>query len=337
MKLILYLILKMTTSNAPWQRGGMTYGGLRDSTMSINYFNHPSRSNLLPDATQSRNSDIISSIGIVETNGLGQIASGAYGPGTLLSTNISVANPTGLTDINIGTIQSSGNKMSFVDYRSTDPVLVNNLRTNPLSIYAQGKDVRYSDIPGFFADVDPENYSTYVNVPDVNISNTTKELYIDDSPNVSILGLAEQNPFMGLGHAVPNTNPIFSGGKQYGGGRTSDANVIASRLYGSVSNPEGQNKALMSFSQGYNIAEQLNENRFVTDGAGTAMPWGPMKITGNPQTQQGGIWQRGINPWPSEYNKGVTTAVDRNPSRVPINNNNSYNPYTRGMPGTLFP
>ena len=345
--------------NNQWRKGGMTFSGLKETTQAVNYFYGPGRQNLIPDPNptadfKSDNPSFkpqVSSIGLVQINGLGQIASGTYGPGTLRSTNLSVKNPNGLTDAQIGAIQSTPNKINFVDYRSTDPTLVENLRNNPLSIYAATDKVKNADIPAFFADVDPEDYSDYVRGPEVDISDETKELYIDGSPNVSILGLAEQNPFLGLGQARVNT-PDFSG-KVYGGSNSSDSRRIAENIYNqgwtnemgqSVENFGGggcQNKALLQFAQGYNIAPQLLENKMVVEGphANSNLPWGPIKVTNNPRTQQGGVWQKGSDPWPTKYNQyGVENNTNDSLSGYKhLPPKKFVNPYKNGLPGTLIP
>lgn len=327
--------------NDQWRKGGMTCNGLKETTQARNYFYGPGRQNLLPDPDSNLNNTTVSQIGLVQTNGLGQIAASDYGPGTLLSTNFSVKHPSGLTDAQIGTVQSTPNKINFVNYRQTDPVLVNSLRNNPLSIYAQGKDVKDQPIPEFFADVNPEDYSTYIHKEEVDISPETEELYIDGSPNVSILGLAQQNPFLGLGQPVPNETPIFSG-KVYGGTNSADAKPTAEKLYGSVWDPNHcQNKSLVNFAQGYNVAEQINEEKYIQEGpqAANNLPWGPIRVTGNPQTQQGGIWQRGDNAWPT---KNESIGIQNN-SEVQLNNNfvlppkRFVNPYKNGLPGSLIP
>lgn len=348
--------------NNQWRKGGMTCNGLKETTQAVNYFYGPGRQNLIPDSnpTADFKSDnpsfkpSVSSIGLVQNNGLGQLASGSSGPGTLLSTNLSVKNPSGLTDAQIGVVQSTPNKINFVDYRSTDPALVENLRKNPLSIYAQGENVKNSDIPAFFADIKPEDYSDYIRQPEIHIDDETKELYIDGSPNVTILGLAEQNPFMGLGLAQPNSKPEFLG-KVYGGNNSGDARQIAENIYnqGWTNNMDQveqfssgmnqemcQNKALSQFAQGYNVAPQIVENKIIIEGPHSAnnLPWGPVKVTGNPRTQQGGIWQRGNNAWPTEYNPlGIQNTNVQNNGYKPLPPKRFINPYKNGLPGTLVP
>lgn len=346
--------------NNQWRKGGMTYGGLKDSTQAINYMYGPGRSNLIPDpngksdftTTNPSYKPVVSSIGLVQSNGLGQIASGNSGPGTLYSTNLSVKNPVAASDPQYGALQSNPNKMNFVNYRNTDPSLVQNLRENPLSIYAQGNDVKNKEIPPFFADIKPQNYSTYVHENKVDISEDTKKLYIDGSPNVSILGLAQQNPFLGMGHVIPNTNPEFTG-KVYGGNNSGDANVIAENLYNSVwtssdLNKQGpksesfigssemcDNKALVQFAQGYNVAPQLLESKMIISGGPVQnnLPWGPIKVTGNPRTQQGGIWQGDSTT--RRVNGGIENIRNRTINKT-LPPKRFVNPYKNGMPGTLI-
>ena len=342
--------------NDQWRKGGMTFSGLKETTQAINYMYGAGRQNIIPDANptadfRSNNPSfkpVVSSIGLFQTNGLGQIASGTSGPGTLFSTNVSAKHPVASTDVQIGVVQSTPNKVNFVDYRSTDPVLVQNLRNNPISIYAQGDDVKNKEIPPFFADINPENYSNYVHNENVDISDETKQLYVDGSPNVSILGMAEQNPFLGLGHVKPNTDPQFTG-KVYGGNNSAEAEGIANNLYNQVwsgdrvenfGTQEGhrcKNKALVPFAQGYNISEQINERKLSVQGpnAQSNLPWGPIKVTGNPQTQQGGIWQKGDNRWPT---KSSTLGIQNTNTYVqkPLPPKKFVNPYKNGLPGTLI-
>jgi hypothetical protein len=326
-----------------WRKGGMTFSGLKETTQAVNYMYGPGRSNIIPNP----GGEGISSIGLLQTSGLGQIASGRYGPGTLLSANVSVKNPVASSDAQIGLVQSTPNKINFVNYRDTDPSLVQNLRNNPLSIYAQGEDVRNKEIPKFFADIEPDNYSNYIHEKYVDISDETKTLYVDGSPNVSILGLAEQNPFMGLGRPKPATTPRFTG-RVYGGGATSSARETANFLYNQVwtsdkmgdsesfTDSHCQNKALVPFSQGYNIAPQILEGKMIVEGPGAQsnLPWGPIKVTGDPRTQQGGVWQKS-GVWPTRavangiQNTNVAVETILPPKRF-------VNPYKNGLPGTLI-
>lgn len=316
-------------TSAPWRKGGMTCSGLKETTQAIDYFYGPGRSNIIPNAY----GEGISSIGYVQTNGLKQIASGDTGPGTLLSTNMSVRNPMGINDSQIGVLQSSGNRTNFVDYRSTDPSLVQNLRINPLSIYAVGEKTKDAEIPAFFADVSPDDYANYKRGVDVDISKDIKELYIDGSPNVSILGLQQQNPFMGLGPPKPNQTPHFSG-KVYGG-QTGNVEHIANAIYNSVGD-SCQNKALAQFSQGYNVAPQIVENKMIVEGpqANNNIPWGPLVVTGNPITQQGGVWQNSHNT--VEVAHGGIGIQNLNNSVYQAPTKGFVNPYRQGLPGTLI-
>lgn len=328
-------------TNNQVRKGGMTSNGLRDSTNVRNYFPTPGRANIIPDATQNVNTlamirdpnsfSEISSIGQIRFNPLKDVAVSKYGPGTLMSTNSQPLNIAGINDAHIGYVQQNDKKTQFVDYRNVDPTLVENLRINPLSIYAVGKDVNSREIPAFFTDVRPENYAEYTNDAFIDISDYTKELYVDGSPNVSILGMAEQNPFMGLNTALPNTTPNFTG-KTYGG-TTGSASNYADELYGRVNKDKidgvyCKNDALVSFSQGYNVAPQLIDGIFNLEGARQSIPWGPIRPTGNPQTQQGGIWTKGDNPWPTV--RGSVLPNEDKPLYLP-----KPNPYRYGLPGTL--
>jgi len=323
-----------TFDNDQWRKGGMTCGGLKETTQAINYMYGAGRQNIIPDTNTDKS--LISSIGIFQTNGLGQLSSGTSGPGTLVSTNMSVKNPVASSDSQYGIVQSTPNKINFVNYRDTDPTLVQNLRNNPLSIYAQGNNVKDKDIPSFFANINPENYSNYIHESTVDISDETKQLYIDGSPNVSILGLTEQNPFMGLGNVIANVNPEFSG-KTYGGNDSSSVNDIVKQIYNKDSNDDYTcSKALVQFSQCYNVAPQILKSKMVVEGptAQSNLPWGPIKVTGNPQTQQGGIWQNGNNNWPTkESDRGIENnniVIDK-----PLPPKRFINPYKYGLPGTL--
>mgnify|MGYP006150710283 CR=1 FL=1 len=345
--------------NKQWRKGGMTSNGLKESSTVNNYFHTPGRSNIRPDATQGKSlttndpRQIVSSIGLVQHNGLKNIASGTYGPGSLLSTNTGNVNNQGASRDFVGKVGSSPNKEQFVNYRDTDPALVNNLRNNPLSIYASGKDVKNAEIPAFFVDTSPQSYSDISHQDFVEVSEETKTLYIDNSPNVNILGLAQQNPFMGMGN-VKAAQPVFPG-KSYGGADNGETGTkISENLYNSVwqndagknvesfSNNQNfcQNKALLNFSPGYNVSSQIANNRSIVNGPDSYqnLPWGPMKVTNDPLTQQGGIWQRGNNPWPTQSN---TLGVESN-KKYNVNGGKEIkkipfvNPYANGMPGTLI-
>lgn len=314
-----------------WRQGGMTSNRLRDSTNIVNYFRGPGRMNIIPDANASNGANnskptpgYVSSIGIVQTNGLGQVASGNYGPGTLLSSNIEIRNPN-ITDENtIGETLFNTKRNTFVDYRSTDPTLIQNLRKNPLSIYAVG-EAKNADIPAFFSYIRPDNYDTYKSLPNmVDIKPNVIQQAIEGSPQVNILGLDKQNPFMGLTNVV-NDEPEFLG-KTYGGDNTASARKYAKEIYNqgyttntlkpTFSENGCKNKALVHFAQGYNVAPQINDNKMVAwvntgQHAVTNLPYGPVKVTGNPRTQQGGIWQRGHNLPPT---KSDTIGYQNNPN-----------------------
>lgn len=328
------------SNDQKWRRGGMTFSGLKETTQALNYMYAPGRQNFIPNANSSLDNKIVSSIGAVQYNGTKQIGSGTSGPGTLYSTNLTVTNPIGINDTHIGVIQNSGNKTQYVDFRHTDPVLVNNLRNNPLSIYAQGDGVKSRDIPAFFADVRPENYADYVQSHGQPIDQRTKELYIDGSPQVRILGLANDNPFLGLGRPVANDKPTFSG-RVYGGNDTSSASGIASALYEQDGNI-CQNRALSQFAQGYNIAPQILSDKIIVEGphSNNNLPWGPVKVTGNPETQQGGIWQQGNNPDPTIYHPlGIQSnnTMGMGASTPNYTVTVDQNPYKYGLPGSLIP
>jgi len=340
-----------------WRQGGMTSNRLRDSTTAINYFTGPGRMNIIPDTNASNGADAskpmqpaVSSIGIVQTNGLGQVSSGSYGPGTLLSSNIQIRNPN-ITDENtIGETLFNTKRNTFVDYRSTDPALIQNLRKNPLSIYAVG-EAKNADIPAFFSYIRPDNYNTYNSLPNmVDIKPNVIQQAIEGSPQVNILGLDKQNPFMGLTNTV-NSEPDFFG-KTYGGDDTSSARKYAKDIYnqGYTTNilreagPNGcKNKALTHFAQGYNVAPQIVDNRMVEwvsaeNHSVSNLPYGPVKVTGNPRTQQGGIWQRGHNLSPT---KPDTVGYQNNPNNqvrpvgAPVRSLPGVNAYKHGRISSL--
>jgi hypothetical protein len=349
-----------------WRKGGMTSNGLRRSTEVVNYFYGPGRMNIIPDATNnktiSNHLNPISSIGIVQTNGLGQVASSTYGPGTLNSSNVQVTH-SAIRDTNsIGSMLQNDKRTQFVDFRHNDPVLVENLRKNPLSIYSTA-EAKQSEIPAFYSYVRPDNYDTYTSVPNqVNIQKNTIIEGIDGSPQINILGLDKQNPFLGLTHVV-NDKPLFLG-KTYGGKDNASAKPFAENLYNQIYTTNTlepvrenfnvtyptknnkvhsgpcKNKALVPFMQGYNVAPQIIQNKMVNwvgDGshAVTNLPWGPRKITGNPQTQQGGIWTKGNNPnttLPVHIGYSNRSPKGPRPPRIP---KTQMNCYKNGLPGSL--
>lgn len=328
--------------SSQWRKGGMTSNGLRRSGEVRNHFNGPGRQNIIPD---SQYSNSVTSIGQVQTNGLGQVASGTSGPGTLKSTNLEIRTQNVPSSDQIGYVIQNDKKTQFVNYRDLDPTLVQNLRENPLSIYAVG-DVKDKPIPAFFTYVKPDDYGTMISSPEVPITPFTQELVIDGSPNASILGMGSQNPLMGITSGITNAFPEFLG-KTYGG-IDGSAEHYAETLYDrSWENNYGQpsknnfdercqNKALAEFSQGYNIADQLINNRMI-EWVGPSMhsvdnlPWGPKRITKNPRTQQGGIWN------------GPPTTLDtkfgyENSRKIRLENIPEYreiNDYTNGLPGNL--
>jgi len=350
-------------SNQQWQKGGMSSNGLRRAGEVINYFYGAGRQNIIPDPTSSSSffddktfsKEPISSIGLLQSNGLGQVASGPSGPGTLQKGNVHVRTQNIKSTDQQGYVMQNDKRMQFVDYRVTDPTLVENLRKNPLSIYAVG-DAKNAEIPAFFTYIQPDNYDSYKTIPEVTISERTKKLSLDGSPNVNILGLAQQNPFMGITTGVVNDKPEFLG-KTYGGNDNADAKSYAESLYNTVwtNNYEelvtpnienfGQsdmckNKALLEFSQGYDVAPQLIEEKKIEwvdknmHGV-TNIPWGPKNPTGNPKTQQGGVWLLGNNPEPM-----MSTSFGYENSKkilfpVPVEQQEQ-NPYKNGLPGTLI-
>jgi hypothetical protein len=312
-----------------WRKGGMASNGLRAAGEVWDYFHGPGRSNIIPDALPGKNKDVISSIGIVQTRGTKEIASSTYGPGTLNSTNLQVPSQNIQSEYSHGNQRQNYKKSQFVDYRSTDPVLIQNLRNNPLSIYATGETKKNAPIPAFESYVRPDHYNNVESkLPTIN--HNTKNLGINGSPQVNILGLTKDNPFMGL---VPESvnKPTFMG-KTYGG-KDGSAKPFANELYSSAwktnqevplnpqvnnvypefnqnnehfNNGNGcKNDALMHFSPGFNITDQVNTGKmsvWVNNGNHSInnLPWGPQKITNNPQTNQQGIWQNepGAN-WPT--------------------------------------
>lgn len=333
-----------------WQTGGMSSNGLRDSMDVRNYFSGPGRQNIIPDATSASNK--VSSIGAMDSNGLGQISSGSYGPGTLLSSNVEIRNQNIPNEFQRGAVMQNDKRTTFVDYRQTDPVLVNNLRNNPLSIYAVG-DAKNAEIPAFFTFIKPDNYNTYNTEPFQEISESTKQLTIDGSPNVSILGLGYQNPFMGITTGIPNANPEFTG-KTYGGNDDASAKKYADKLYNSIwtdnyfsdnkvenfgEDKKCQNKALAFASQGYNISNQITNNKMIewvgdNKHGVDNLPWGPKRITQNPLNQQGGIWNSRNNttiPVPFGYSN-----VKNQRGEVSLTPRVQSNPYKYGLPGSLI-
>ena len=328
-----------------WRKGGMSWNGLRGGTVSWNYFYGPGRSNILADPTQYNDTSTnnpstnnVSSFGYVQTNGLGQIAASEYGPGTLKSTNIQIGGGAGrqvqpTNSEQQGSTMQNEKRSQFVDYRQTDPMIIQNLRKNPLSIYAVG-DAKNATIPEFFSYIQPENYGTYVNTPDVHISNFTKEMTIDGSPQTTILGLGEQNPLMGITSRVNNT-PQF-GGKTYGGNDNGSSLQVAENIYSQgwtnnfgVNNAEQcQNKALDFSAPGYDITNQINKGEFNEWGPRSNLPWGPMHATGDPQTQLGGIWN--YSSTPGSLNPQNWDSYYKIPNQKQINN------YKNGLPGSLI-
>ncbi len=348
--------------NDQWRKGGMTSNGLRRAGEVINHFRGPGRQNIIPNATNDADmtttnpsfKEPVSSIGWLQTNGLGQVSSGPSGPGTIQKGNVEFRVPAVTSEAQQGYVIQNEKRSQFVDYRNTDPSLVENLRQNPLSIYAV-QQARYKPVPPFFANIYPDSYETYKTEPVVPVSDDTKILAIDGSPQVNILGLAQQNPLMGITTGIPNTEPTIMG-KVYGGNDDADAKPLADQLYDQVwtdnqlkRNRENfgnsnhcKNKALSEFAQGYNVSPQIVEGKkieWVGNGMHgvTNLPWGPIKVTGNPRTQQGGVWQRS-NVFPTVNTpfgyqnsskiilKGANVKLPPKPFR---------NPYKDGLPGSL--
>lgn len=352
--------------NNQWQKGGMSSNGLRRAGEVINYFYGAGRQNIIPDPTSDADiksdnpsfKEPVSSIGWLQNNGLGQVASGPSGPGTLQKSNVAVRSENIKNESQQGYMIQNEKKSQFVNYRVTDPSLVENLRQNPLSIYAVEK-AKNAPIPAFFSYVQPDNFETYKTDPEVEISEYTKKLALDGSPNVNILGMAQQNPLMGITTGIVNDKAEFLG-KTYGGNDDGEAKPYADSLYNQIwttnymdpvnaskenfgQTDQCKNKALSQFAQGYNVAPQLLEQKkieWVEKGMHgvTNIPWGPKKVTGNPQTQQGGLWLRGGNPEPTmntafgyENSKKISL---QGPFTVKVREEN---PYKYGLPGTLVP
>jgi hypothetical protein len=320
----------------------MSWNGLRGGTEVTNYTYGPGRTNILADPSQQNEtyspSNSISSIGHVQTNGLGQVAASENGPGTLKSTNIQVGGGTGKQvappdSTQMGATMQNEKRSQFVDYRQTDPMIIENLRKNPLSIYAVG-DAKNAKIPEFFSYIRPDDYGSYVNTTDVPISDLTKEMSIDGSPQTTILGLGEHNPFMGITSRVHNT--VSFPGKTYGGNNNGSAESAAVDIYsqgwtnnfGNYKSPDKcQNKALDFSAPGYNISSQINQGDFVQNGPYSNLPWGPRVATGDPQTQIGGIWNSGTNP--GSLNANNWDNYFKIPVQKQVNN------YKDGLPGSL--
>jgi hypothetical protein len=302
-----------------WRKGGMTSNGLRRSGEVVNYFTNPGRQNIIPNADPNKGD--ISSIGILQTNGLGLMSASSYGPGTIKSTNLQIRIPNGTSENQMGFVIQNDKRSQFVDYRSTAPFLVENLKHNPLSIYSVGSDMKDKPIPAFFSYIRPNNYNTYKSEPTVDISKETIQEAIDGSPQVNILGLAHQNPFMGITANIPNDKPEFDG-KTYGGDNSGNAKPYADFIYNQTwttntlkpihqeqfGEEKCQNKALHHFAQGYNISNQINDNKMVEwvekdQPVIDNLPWGPRKVTLNPRTQIGGIWNKGNEARPTRPNE----------------------------------
>lgn len=376
-------------TNPQWRKGGMTSNGLRQSTEVVNYFRGPARQNILPDPGTSRPLKTtrpgvglvppkcpVSSIGQVQTSGLKQIAASEYGPGTLKSTNTQWRFSMGPDTYRQGSVIQNEKRSQFVDYRHTDPALVQNLRENPLSIYAVG-DAKNAPVPAFFSYIQPQNFATYKSVPKVPVSKQTVQAAINGSPNVNILGLARPNPLMGITAGVPNAVPDFAPNKTYGGTNSGSAQPYANWVYNQGAqnlneqyleppptqnfekdlfdksfdtsfHKEGftdrracKNKALQDFAQGYNVSPQINQDKSVEwvargNHAVNNLPWGPYKFTGNPQTQQGGLWTRGGNVSPTVPNSlGYASNAALNANAKSPRPRNFTFMYSQGLPGVL--
>ena len=334
-----------------WQKGGVTNKGIRSAAIAWNWFPTPGRSNLIADPKQPLDTTTnnpsqdapVSSIGTYQTRGTKQVASGNYGPGTLLSANINVRSEAIPSDMQQGYVRQNANRSQFVDYRSTAPFLVDNLRTNPLSIYATRDHVN-DPLPEFFNFVKPDNFADY-KTEDQPVKDIEKQLYVDGSPQTTILGLYENNPLMGIRTGVPNSNPTFSG-KAYSGkhANTSIYEINWQNDFGdyieSFGNRTGQkcqNKALDFASQGYNISGQINEDNFITYGPRNNLPWGPRVVTNNVITQNGGIWAGTVPD--NSYN--IVNRKDY-PMKLTDHSQGTFtldqrlqNKYKHGLPGSL--
>jgi hypothetical protein len=233
-----------------------------------------------------------------------------------------------ISDAQFGQMHQNEKRTQYVDYRHVDPVQVQALRQNPLSIYATPK-ARERPIPAFYTYTTPENYDTYTSKPSVDISRATMIDTIDGSPQGNVLGLAEQNPLMGITVGIPNETPQFTG-KSYGDSKMGREYLMSvlndnwqtdSFQFTSKDDPNKcQNKALHYFAPGYNIAPQVQQGKMIQEvgkyPAGqvpqstTNLPWGPQKRTGNPWTQQGGVWQKS-HGYPDPFRPYNATSIER--------------------------
>jgi len=178
------------------KKGGMQWNGLRGATEVMNYFPGAARQNIIPNSVSEYNN--ISSIGKVQRNGL---RGDTRGSGTLESTNIQIGGGTGIqvgsvTESQQGKIMMNEKRTQYMDYRQTDPYCVEQLRNNPLSVYAVG-NVKNNNIPQFFVDTKPSDFGTRVSDENLYINEQTINKTINGSPQSNILGLSEYNPFMG--------------------------------------------------------------------------------------------------------------------------------------------
>jgi len=350
-----YKTEKITNNDAQWRKGGMTSNGLRQSAEVWNRFPTPGRSNIVPDPNQPLDTSTdnpsqmpygqISSIGTYQTSGTKQIAASRYGPGTLSASNVQMGAGHQVipSDATQGYVRQNALRSQFVDYRSTAPFLVDNLRKNPLSIYATRDNVD-KPLPEFFSMVKPDNFATYKTEPEVPIMGIEKQLYVDGSPQSTILGLAEQNPLMGISTGIVNSNPKFSG-KGYSG-KHANTSIYNIAWTDNFEQPvEGfapganqcKNKALEFASQGYNISEQINNDNFIEWGPLTNLPFSGAVATGNPLTQVGGIWPLSVEP-------NFVNVVNRNdyPLHLTDESQGTFkldrplkNNYVNGLPGSL--
>lgn len=296
-------------STTHFRKGGMTSNGLRAATEVVNHFRGPGRTNILPDPTQNQ-PGFVSSIGNVQHNGIGGSISG---PGTLLSANVQVGGGTGIqmqpsSFQQIGETLQNEKRSQFVDYRQTDPFIVENLRNNPLSIYAVG-DAKNAEIPEFFVHTKPASYSSIGTSKNVQPDEFTKEMIIDGSPQSNILGLGDNNPLMGI-KTVYHKEVQFPG-KAYGG-ENYDSSIR--KMYSPVwkgghfgKNNHCTNKALKFASPGY----QMVMGKFNHEGHDNNLPWKQ-------------IWNSSANPKENNYHQYFDT-----PMNTPVNN------YKHGLPGTL--
>ena len=304
-----------------WRKGGYTCNGLRESTNVRNYFNGPGRMNILPDATSGAavgGGGPISSIGVQSLNPNTLVSSGTYGPGTLLSSNVQL--PYGSSIPNEGQqgiVIQNDKRTQFIDWRSTAPFLIEQLRQNPLSAY-RIPEASKNEIPAFYTYVRPDSYETYY-TKTPNPSQESIRQAINGNAQASILGLGRKNPLLGLEQRVAET-PKFLG-KSYGGNSNTVKNET-DYLYNQMwtdnfltPGPKCMNKALPEFAQGYNVAPQINQQKQYI-----YYPTMPVQAMNQPYNQ---IWTKGNNPNPMKLSNGIVTNSVTSPPMA--------TPYTRSI------